>query len=242
MDCSPPGSSVYGILQARILEWVAISFSSHYGLLSTKVNSSWGPGARPLESTDCKKSQRIMHDQDIGHSPKMLRSSTGMSDAGGQRSRQDYLGAVSGGLWDKPGPVSWRVGGFGGSSGEVWGPALGENKGIWRCTLTGRQRWEWSYAARCPGPHSGVKVVFGQVSSQAALWDAFPKGKEEGWCEYKSQTHWDTWTCLSLIASHAAQRSAALFSVPQVKRQRGSNRDHPSSPVGGSECGRVFRE
>ena len=27
MDCSPPGSSVYGILQARILEWVAISFS-----------------------------------------------------------------------------------------------------------------------------------------------------------------------------------------------------------------------
>ena len=27
MDCSPPGSSVHRILQARILEWVAISFS-----------------------------------------------------------------------------------------------------------------------------------------------------------------------------------------------------------------------
>ena len=27
VDCSPPGSSVHGILQARILEWVAISFS-----------------------------------------------------------------------------------------------------------------------------------------------------------------------------------------------------------------------
>ena len=27
MDCDPPGSSVLGILQARILEWVAISFS-----------------------------------------------------------------------------------------------------------------------------------------------------------------------------------------------------------------------
>ena len=25
MDCSPPGSSVHGILQARILEWVAFS-------------------------------------------------------------------------------------------------------------------------------------------------------------------------------------------------------------------------
>ena len=27
MDCSPPGCSVHGISQARILEWVAISFS-----------------------------------------------------------------------------------------------------------------------------------------------------------------------------------------------------------------------
>ena len=27
MDCSPPSSSIQGILQARILEWVAISFS-----------------------------------------------------------------------------------------------------------------------------------------------------------------------------------------------------------------------
>ena len=27
VDCSLPGSSLHGILQARILEWVAISFS-----------------------------------------------------------------------------------------------------------------------------------------------------------------------------------------------------------------------
>ena len=27
MDCSPPGSSAHGILQARVLEWVAIAFS-----------------------------------------------------------------------------------------------------------------------------------------------------------------------------------------------------------------------
>ena len=27
MDCSPPGSSVHGILQAGILEWVAMSSS-----------------------------------------------------------------------------------------------------------------------------------------------------------------------------------------------------------------------
>ena len=28
IDCSPPGFSVHGILQAKILEWVAISFSN----------------------------------------------------------------------------------------------------------------------------------------------------------------------------------------------------------------------
>ena len=33
MDCSPPGSSVHGISQARILEWVAISFCMGSSLL-----------------------------------------------------------------------------------------------------------------------------------------------------------------------------------------------------------------
>ena len=28
MDCSPPGSSVHGIFQARVLEWAATAFSS----------------------------------------------------------------------------------------------------------------------------------------------------------------------------------------------------------------------
>ena len=37
MDCSPLGSSIHGIFQARILEWVAISFSR---------GSSW-PGIEP---------------------------------------------------------------------------------------------------------------------------------------------------------------------------------------------------
>ena len=32
MDCSPPGSAVHGILQARILEWIAISFSRGVGI------------------------------------------------------------------------------------------------------------------------------------------------------------------------------------------------------------------
>ena len=27
IDCSPPGSSIHGIFQARVLEWAAIAFS-----------------------------------------------------------------------------------------------------------------------------------------------------------------------------------------------------------------------
>ena len=30
MNCSLPGSSVHGIFQARVLEWVAIAFSEHH--------------------------------------------------------------------------------------------------------------------------------------------------------------------------------------------------------------------
>ena len=30
MDCSLPGSSVHGIFQARVLEWVAIAFSDKF--------------------------------------------------------------------------------------------------------------------------------------------------------------------------------------------------------------------
>ena len=40
MDCSPPGSSVHGISQARILEWVAISFSREYSLPRDRTHIS----------------------------------------------------------------------------------------------------------------------------------------------------------------------------------------------------------
>ena len=33
MDCSLPGSSVHGIFQARVLEWVAIAFSGYMDML-----------------------------------------------------------------------------------------------------------------------------------------------------------------------------------------------------------------
>ena len=39
IDCSPPGSSVHGIFQARVLEWGAIAFSS----LNPAVVFNWSP-------------------------------------------------------------------------------------------------------------------------------------------------------------------------------------------------------
>ena len=41
MDCSPPGSSVHGILQARIQEWVAISFSRELSLPRDRICVSY---------------------------------------------------------------------------------------------------------------------------------------------------------------------------------------------------------
>ena len=43
MDCSPSGSSVHGILQARTLEWVAISFSNAWKgkVIMKSLSRSW---------------------------------------------------------------------------------------------------------------------------------------------------------------------------------------------------------
>ena len=40
MDCNPLGSSVYGIIQARILEWVAISYSRGSSWPSVQIHIS----------------------------------------------------------------------------------------------------------------------------------------------------------------------------------------------------------
>ena len=70
MDCSPPGFSVHGILQARTLEWVAILFSRDlpdpgieprclhcrqilYHLSYREVLLTWTSLETPLAWTDC---------------------------------------------------------------------------------------------------------------------------------------------------------------------------------------------
>ena len=44
MDCSSPASSVYGILWARIQQWVAIPFSSESSWLRNQTQVSWISG------------------------------------------------------------------------------------------------------------------------------------------------------------------------------------------------------
>ena len=48
MGCSPPGFSIHGILQARILEWVAIPFSRESPVQSP--DSGIEPGSSELQA------------------------------------------------------------------------------------------------------------------------------------------------------------------------------------------------
>ena len=48
MHCSPPGSSVHGISQARILEWIAISFSKGSSQGSNIHFLHWQADSLPL--------------------------------------------------------------------------------------------------------------------------------------------------------------------------------------------------
>ena len=52
MDCSPPSSSVHGILQARILEWVAISSSRGYSQPRDRTRSCLAGGFFTTESPE----------------------------------------------------------------------------------------------------------------------------------------------------------------------------------------------
>ena len=56
MDCNPPGFSVHGIFQARILEWVAISSSK--GISAFELWCWRRPFESPLDCKEIKQSQR----------------------------------------------------------------------------------------------------------------------------------------------------------------------------------------
>ena len=66
MDCSPPGSSVHGVLQERTLEWVAMPSSRVFSQPRDRTQISctaggfftvWAPGKPPSICRDSNKSQ-----------------------------------------------------------------------------------------------------------------------------------------------------------------------------------------
>ena len=75
MDCSPPGSSVPGIFQARILEWIAIPFSMdlpNQGIKPTSLMSPALTGGFFTTSTT-RKAQESVQFSSVAQSCQTLR-------------------------------------------------------------------------------------------------------------------------------------------------------------------------
>ena len=99
MDCSPPGSSVHGILQVRILEWIAIPCSRRSSLPrgKTRVSCLAGifftiePPGKPYEKLHraklgLKKKHSFLHlpgpSPKVAASPKTVDTSVPSEDLG----------------------------------------------------------------------------------------------------------------------------------------------------------------
>ena len=79
MDYSPPGSCVHGISQARILEWISISFSkepshprgpTHISCIGRWILFHWATWEAPLMSTCCSsisKTCPTLHPHGLQH-------------------------------------------------------------------------------------------------------------------------------------------------------------------------------
>jgi len=68
VDCSPPGSSIHGILQAGILGWVAIPFSRGSSQIRDRTQVSWNAGTQSLlpESPEKPKNDKLKVRNEIG--------------------------------------------------------------------------------------------------------------------------------------------------------------------------------
>ena len=78
MDCSPPGSSVQGILQARILEWVTISspresldpeIKLHFRQILCCLSYQAGGASGKEPACQCRRPKRLEFDSWVGKIP-----------------------------------------------------------------------------------------------------------------------------------------------------------------------------
>ena len=63
MDCSPPGPSVHGIFQARVLEWGAIAFSKLYFIVPIKSTTTMQGGGQRGRKQKEKKIQKNLQNK-----------------------------------------------------------------------------------------------------------------------------------------------------------------------------------
>ena len=100
MDCRPPGSSVHGTFQARVLEWGAIAFSPlhHRGLECKSRKLGDTQSNRQLWSWSTKwsraKANKVLPREHTGHSKHTLPTTqlyTWTSPDGQYRNQIDYI-------------------------------------------------------------------------------------------------------------------------------------------------------
>ena len=93
-DCSPPGSTIHGIFQARVLEWGAIAFSGSFMINSfkrrTRGSGAWGARHGRTEEKTCQTRGELFLFQgqkgDPGLSPGKAHDGAKVGFQGPQRS------------------------------------------------------------------------------------------------------------------------------------------------------------
>ena len=81
LDCSPPGSSFRGIFQARIVEWVAVSYSRR---------SSWPRDLTHISRVSCLEANSLH--RATWKAPRMKRGAVHYTGQGGQN-HANFAGA-----------------------------------------------------------------------------------------------------------------------------------------------------
>ena len=108
MECGPPGSSVHGILQVRILEWVAISFSrgsflprdwTFVSCIAGGFFIAWAIGETPAGGYTLRQTRLISTRNSIKNEKNKNTSSLQWPDGPGlthkNESKQSYVSTAS---------------------------------------------------------------------------------------------------------------------------------------------------
>ena len=148
MGCSPPGSSVHGIFQARIPEWVAISFSRGFSPPRGRACVS-RVSCTGRQSLHCGATWEALLwarcSQVPARPPCKCSSSPSMDGASeaqrcGKGDNRVRLGR------------GWPEGKPGGSSASAWVLCP-----LWKCALLGHASEQWPPGEVQKGTRSGVK-------------------------------------------------------------------------------------